>query len=69
MNITAQAKTALRKTTQAEFEQHMEEYDGFCLSCGEWSEGGVEPDAHDYECDNCGETAVCGAEDALLIWG
>lgn len=38
---------------------------GFCLSCGEYADG-VEPDAHGYRCDACGEYAVAGAEHILL---
>ncbi len=39
---------------------------GFCLECGEeaW---GVEPDARKYHCDSCGEWAVYGAEECLLM--
>jgi hypothetical protein len=38
---------------------------GFCVACGEeaW---GVEPDARGYECENCGEPKVYGAEEILL---
>jgi hypothetical protein len=38
---------------------------GFCLSCGEQADC-VEPDAHGYECECCGEHAVMGAEEILL---
>ena len=38
---------------------------GFCMSCGAEAYG-VEPDAHDYECETCGEDAVYGAEELLL---
>jgi len=27
----------------------------------------VEPDAADYECDQCGEPTVVGAEEALML--
>jgi hypothetical protein len=39
--------------------------EGFCLSCGEWTEG-VEPDARNYECESCGARRVFGAEELLL---
>jgi hypothetical protein len=39
---------------------------GFCLNCGHIQEGGVEPDAEDYECEHCGANAVLGMEEALL---
>lgn len=42
-----------------------ESYGGFCTACGE-PVYGVEPDAHDYCCEACGEEAVFGAEELLL---
>ena len=39
---------------------------GFCLSCG-LEAYGVEPDAHKYECESCGERAVFGAEELLIM--
>jgi hypothetical protein len=53
--------------TKEEYQMHAESYDGICLSCGEFSCGGVEPDAENYECDDCGESRVYGTEQALLI--
>jgi|TARA_Y100000034_G_scaffold74755_1_gene89843 hypothetical protein len=38
---------------------------GLCMECGAEQEG-VEPDAENYECDECWQKAVCGA-DILLI--
>jgi hypothetical protein len=39
---------------------------GFCIACGEEAEG-CEPDARGYECEACGESAVFGAEELLLM--
>ena len=39
---------------------------GFCLACGEEAEG-VQPDARRYKCEACGEKAVYGAEELLLM--
>lgn len=39
---------------------------GFCLICGEEASG-VEPDARNYTCDNCGAEQVFGAEELLLV--
>ena len=50
-----------------EYQGHCDEYDGICVQCGEWSCGGVEPDAEKYECESCGAKAVMGAENALLF--
>lgn len=38
---------------------------GFCVACGEECDG-IEPDAREYECESCGESAVYGAEELLL---
>lgn len=38
---------------------------GFCTACGQDADG-CEPDARDYECEECGEHAVYGAEELLF---
>jgi hypothetical protein len=40
---------------------------GFCLACGEEADG-CEPDAEGYECEVCGEMAVMGAEEVMLVY-
>jgi hypothetical protein len=50
-----------------ELESHMEEYDGLCLACGQWQYGECEPDARNYECQECGVRAVYGAEECFLM--
>ncbi len=39
---------------------------GFCTACGDeaW---GVEPDARRYRCKSCGQPAVYGAEELLMM--
>jgi len=39
---------------------------GFCLACGADADG-CEPDARGLECEVCGESAVYGAEELLLV--
>ncbi len=39
---------------------------GFCVACGA-EVLGVEPDARKYECEGCGEEAVYGLEELLLM--
>jgi len=39
---------------------------GFCLACGAEAYG-VEPDARKYECEECGERRVYGAEELLMM--
>jgi hypothetical protein len=38
---------------------------GFCLSCG-LEHFGIEPDAENYLCEDCGEPEVMGAEQILI---
>jgi hypothetical protein len=45
-----------------ESDEHM----GFCLNCGSDAYD-VEPDAHEYECEDCGAEAVYGAEELLMM--
>jgi len=42
------------------------DYMGFCIRCGAEAFE-VEPDARKYECDICGENAVYGAEELLIM--
>jgi len=44
----------------------MDENMGFCTACGA-DAFGVEPDARGYECEECGERKVFGAEELLLM--
>ena len=38
---------------------------GFCLACGAEADG-CEPDARQYECEECGAKKVYGAEELLM---
>ncbi len=41
---------------------------GFCLACGAEAYG-VEPDAHNYRCESCGQRQVFGVEELILVIG
>ena len=41
---------------------------GFCLACGAEAEG-CEPDAEQLTCESCGERAVYGAAEILIVLG
>jgi Zn finger protein HypA/HybF involved in hydrogenase expression len=47
-------------------ERHIRENDGICIECGAIKHGGVEPDAVNYVCEECGENKVVGFEAAVL---
>lgn len=42
-----------------------DDYTGICIECGE-ERSGCEPDARNYECHECGEMQVFGAEELLI---
>jgi exosome complex RNA-binding protein Csl4 len=43
-------------------------YTGICANCGK-IHSQVEPDASQYECENCGEYTVFGCENILIVDG
>lgn len=49
-------------------EDEMSEHDteGMCISCGNF-QGGVEPDARQYECESCQEKDVYGIEELVIM--
>lgn len=58
------------KNAKLDFEAVMatleaDENAGFCIACGARCDN-VEPDACNYECEDCGEREVFGAEHLLL---
>jgi hypothetical protein len=40
---------------------------GFCTACGH-EQDGCEPDARNYECENCGEKKIFGAQELLIMF-
>jgi hypothetical protein len=45
-----------------------DDYIGFCIKCGAERDR-CEPDAREYECEECEEKAVYGAEELLIMIG
>ena len=39
---------------------------GFCIACGAYRDG-YEPDAREYECEECGESKVYGAGEIAIM--
>jgi Zn finger protein HypA/HybF involved in hydrogenase expression len=49
-------------------EAHIEDNDGYCTTCKEWTaQGGCEPDARRYTCEQCGKPTVYGAEECIIM--
>jgi len=53
--------------TTAEFRHADANFDGFCLTCEEFTRSQCEPDAERYPCPECDGLTVYGAIQALLI--
>jgi Zn finger protein HypA/HybF involved in hydrogenase expression len=49
-----------------EFNEAVEGSLGWCEKCEEFTRDSTEPDAVGYECPNCGNNSVTGAENALI---
>jgi hypothetical protein len=49
-----------------EFEEYQESNAGFCIACQAETDG-VEGDARQYKCDSCGQNAVYGIDELLLM--
>lgn len=49
------------RLTIQEFEELHKDYFGWCTACGDLPEG-IDPDAHQYDCECCGEPRVYGFE-------
>ena len=56
----------MRTFTLGQIQAASEDSGGFCLHCGAEAFG-VEPDARNYDCEECGEPLVFGAEELLLM--
>jgi hypothetical protein len=52
--------------TSDEYQELCDSNGGVCLACGEYKWDSCEPDAENYECDECGRERVMGAEQALI---
>ncbi len=50
-----------------DFQDMCDSYMGYCTSCQDFTRDSTEPDAEGYDCPNCGQDTVMGAEQALLM--
>ena len=42
-------------------------FQGYCTVCEDFTRDSTEPDAEGYDCPICGQDAVMGVEQALLL--
>ena len=52
--------------TMEEIEEAMADQAGYCTKCGAWRDC-CEPDAREYDCEECGENSVYGAEELVIM--
>ena len=57
----------MKTVSMVEYEEATESYLGWCTECKSFTRDSTEPDAEGYDCPECGENSVMGAEQALLI--
>ncbi len=55
------------EVSEADYQDAVDSYTGWCKVCKEFTRGSTEPDAEGYDCEVCGEKEVVGAEQALLL--
>ena len=66
MNATTTPDTVHPDVTYDRLKDAMHDGDaGFCIACGARVDG-IEPDAAEYTCEECGEPKVYGAEELIL---
>lgn len=50
-----------------QFKSHRDDMDGFCTNCNQVTTfGGIEPDAEQYECEECGEFSLYGMDYIIM---
>jgi len=54
------------KVSEQKYLDARDGYYGWCPICGEFTRECTEPDAEDYDCPECGQNVVVGADQAIL---
>lgn len=55
------------KIEESEYKNASENYVGWCTKCNAFTRDETEPDADNYDCPECGENTVVGADNALIM--
>lgn len=53
--------------SEEDFQEAQEDHMGWCANCKEFTRDCCEPDASEYDCPECGNNTVYGAEEALFM--
>lgn len=54
------------KVSVEDYNEAVDQYLGWCTNCEDFTRDSTEPDAAEYDCPECEENSVIGAENALL---
>jgi len=60
----------VRKTISVSLEDYeaaTQDYLGWCPECGDFTRDSTEPDAENYDCPECEQDIVVGAENAMIM--
>jgi len=57
----------IKSITDEEYREAINDHMGWCPNCKEFTRDSTEPDAENYDCPECNENRVMGAEQALLV--
>ena len=63
--VVSKAKKSLAVSTDY-FQDMCDSLYGYCTTCGDFTRDSTESDAQDYDCPQCGENTVMGADNAML---
>jgi Zn finger protein HypA/HybF involved in hydrogenase expression len=53
--------------SEERFSEAVDNSEGFCTECNDFTHGSSEPDAENYKCPECKKNTVFGAEQALIL--
>lgn len=53
--------------TIEEIREAIDSYTGWCTHCKKFTRSMTESDAREYDCPDCGQNTVFGAEEALIM--
>ena len=55
------------KITESRYSEARNSYEGWCVECSEFTRSQTEPDAEGYDCPQCEENTVIGADNLLYM--